>query len=110
MTTDSQMARAQRKRQLIAEGTVHRAGLFLARRQFESDWQSRPASVQAASAAGDIVLRLLKNSAALQAIMPLLLGGLTAAVRRPRLRRLIGGTAVAAAVAATIRVLLRKRS
>jgi hypothetical protein len=101
MTTDSAAARLQRKRQLIAEGAVHRAGLALTRRQLQSEWQ--------AGAAGNTLLRLFASGTALKAVMPLLAGGLAALVRKPRLRRLAGSAAVAAAVATAVRFLLRKR-
>ena len=109
MTTDTEAARLQRKRQLIAEGAVYRAGLALARRQAESEWQARSAALHSASAAGSTLLRLLGNGAMLKAIMPLLSGSLTALARKPRIRRLAVGTAIAAAVATAVRVLLRRK-
>jgi hypothetical protein len=109
MTTDTEAARLQRKRQLIAEGAVYRAGLALARRQAESEWQSRSAALRTAGAAGRTALRLLGNGAVLQAIVPLLSGGLTALARKTRLGRLAANTAIAAGVAAAVRLLLRKK-
>lgn len=106
MSTDTDAARRLRKQQLIDEGAVHRARLTLARRELASNRQSPARS--ALGGVGGVALQLLQ-SGALQAVLPLLLGGVAALGRQPRLRRLARNASIAAVVAAAVGFLMRRR-
>jgi hypothetical protein len=100
--------REDRKKQLVAEGALHRAELFLAKDAIRSGM--RPESlahgaVQQLAATASAVLRnrgigsLPVTGVQLQALLPLLMSGLSALAEKKSLRKAVLGVTLLAGIA-----------
>lgn len=111
------MNREDRKRQLIAQGAVYRAEVLLARQATEDSLRPDSLARSALQQAAIIGVSLFRNRNALGAagiglptLLPLLMKGASAlAQRKPLLKTVLRGLAVAGAVAGVAAITLRKK-
>lgn len=107
------MNRAERKKQLIAQGALYRAEVLLARQAFHTSLQPETLAQSAFQRVARIALAVAGNrvvpGATLQTLLPMVMSGLSLlAKKKGLLKTLLRGGAVAGIAAAAVAMLSRK--
>jgi hypothetical protein len=103
---------ARRKEFLLAQGLLYRSGIVLARGDIRAGL--RPATLvrSAISSIAVLALRALKNRTGLdglRAVIPLLVGGITAVSRKALVKPALGGVLLLGAVGSIARFVIKRK-